>query len=259
MKAITGKPIKFVGVGEKLDRLDEFHPDRMASRILGMGDVVSLVERAGRELDQKQQQEFEEKIREAQFDLDDFLKQLQSLKRLGSLKDLLGHLPGMGGKVDQLDLQGNEMQVVECIIQSMTHQERQRPEIINTSRRQRIARGAGRELTEVNDLLKQFKQMRAIMSELKGGKGMFGKLKAMKGLKRQLGGDSVQDIVRDLGPGGAGPDGMPPGMPGGIPGMMPPGAPGAPGGRTRATAKSVKDLRKKRKDERKRRRKSRKR
>ncbi|MGB1071010.1 MAG: signal recognition particle protein, partial [Planctomycetota bacterium] len=159
VKAITGKPIKFVGVGEKLDRLDEFHPDRMASRILGMGDVVGLVDRAQQFIDEKEQAEMQEKLLEANFTLEDFLSQLRQIKKMGSIKDLLSHIPGIGGQVDQMDIKGDELVIVESIIQSMTTKERQRPEIINTSRRRRIAAGAGRPLEAVNDLLKQFKQM----------------------------------------------------------------------------------------------------
>ena len=259
VKAITGKPIKFVGVGEKLDRLDEFHPDRMASRILGMGDVVGLVDRAQQFIDEKEQAEMQEKLLEANFTLEDFLSQLRQIKKMGSLKDLLSHIPGIGGQVDQMDIKGDELVIVESIIQSMTTKERQRPEIINTSRRRRIAAGAGRPLEAVNDLLKQFKQMQGMMQGFKKQSGFFGKLKGMRDMKQ-----SMEDLQNaDAG-------GMPgmPGMPGGLPGMpgempqipglgAPPGGPGGPGKGKAGPSKD--ERRKKRKQERQRRKKSRRR
>ncbi|OUU21904.1 MAG: signal recognition particle protein [Planctomycetia bacterium TMED53] len=256
VKAITGKPVKFVGVGEKLDRLDEFHPDRMASRILGMGDVVGLVDRAQQVIDEKEQAEMQEKLLEANFTLQDFLSQLRQIKKMGSLKDLLAHIPGLGGQVDQMDIQGDELVIVESIIQSMTAKERQRPEIINTSRRRRIAAGAGRPLEAVNDLLKQFKQMQGMMQGFKKQSGLFGKLKGMRDMKQGM--DQMQD------PAGGGVPGMPglPGMPGGVPGEMPqiPGLGGGPGAPGKAKAgPSKEERRKKRKQERQRRKKSRRR
>ena len=259
VKAITGKPIKFVGVGEKLDRLDEFHPDRMASRILGMGDVVGLVDRAQQFIDEKEQAEMQEKLLEANFTLEDFLSQLRQIKKMGSIKDLLSHIPGIGGQVDQMDIKGDELVIVESIIQSMTTKERQRPEIINTSRRRRIAAGAGRPLEAVNDLLKQFKQMQGMMQGFKKQSGFFGKLKGMRDMKQ-----SMEDLQNaDAG-------GMPgmPGMPGGLPGMpgempqipglgAPPGGPGGPGKGKAGPSKD--ERRKKRKQERQRRKKSRRR
>ncbi|MFQ5653675.1 MAG: signal recognition particle protein [Planctomycetota bacterium] len=252
VKAITGKPIKFVGVGEKLDRLEEFHPDRMASRILGMGDVVGLVDRAQAELDQDEQQRMQEKILEATFNLEDFLGQLRQIKKLGSLRDLLGHLPGLGAQVDQLDLQGNEIEVVESIIQSMTRQERRRPEILNTSRRKRIAAGCGRALGDVNDLLKQFKVMKGMMDEMAGhGRGLLGKLKGARAVRRRMTGAPGHSHMQDWG-GSAG------GSPG-VPGLAAPGeAPGRDGAKKRAKP-SQKEIRKKRKQERQRRKKARRR
>ena len=259
VKAITGKPIKFVGVGEKLDRLDEFHPDRMASRILGMGDVVGLVDRAQQFIDEKEQAEMQEKLLEANFTLEDFLSQLRQIKKMGSLKDLLSHIPGIGGQVDQMDIQGDELVIVESIIQSMTAKERQRPEIINTSRRRRIAAGAGRPLEAVNDLLKQFKQMQGMMQGFKKQSGFFGKLKGMRDMKQGM--EQLQNAESG---------GMPgmPGMPGGLPGMpgempqipglgAPPGGPGGPGKGKAGPSKD--ERRKKRKQERQRRKKSRRR
>ena len=256
VKAITGKPIKFVGVGEKLDRLDEFHPDRMASRILGMGDVVGLVDRAQQFIDEKEQAEMQEKLLEANFTLEDFLSQLRQIKKMGSIKDLLSHIPGIGGQVDQMDIKGDELVIVESIIQSMTTKERQRPEIINTSRRRRIAAGAGRPLEAVNDLLKQFKQMQGMMQGFKKQSGFFGKLKGMRDMKQGM--EDLQNA--DAG-------GMP-GMPGGLPGMpgempqipglgAPPGGPGGPGKGKAGPSKD--ERRKKRKQERQRRKKSRRR
>jgi signal recognition particle subunit SRP54 len=245
VKAITGKPIKFVGVGEQLDRLDEFHPDRMASRILGMGDVVSLVDRAQQVIVEDEQAEMLEKMLAAKFDLEDFLSQLRQIKKMGSLKDLLGHLPGIGGRVDELDVKGDELQVVESVIQSMTAKERQRPEIINTSRRRRIAAGAGRKIEEVTGLLRQFKQMQGMMEQMKKHQGLFGKMKGMREMKDALAADGGQL------PGG----GLPPGM-------LPPAlggdssrGPGGPG--KKREGPSLDERRKKRKMERQRRKNSR--
>lgn len=260
VKAITGKPIKFVGVGEKLDRLDEFHPDRMATRILGMGDVVGLVDRAQQFIDEKEQAEMQEKLLEANFTLEDFLSQLRQIKKMGSLKDLLSHIPGLGGQVDQMDLKGDELVIVESIIQSMTAKERQRPEIINTSRRRRIATGAGRPLEAVNDLLKQFKQMQGMMQGFKKQSGFMGKLKGMRDMKQGL--DQLQNPAAG---GMPGLPGMPQGMPQGLPGEMPQipglgGAMGGPGGPGSPKSGPSKDeRRKKKKQERQRRKKSRRR
>ena len=253
VKAITGKPVKFIGVGEKLDRLDEFHPDRMASRILGMGDVVGLVDRAQQVIDEKDQAEMQEKLLGASFTLEDFLSQLRQIKKMGNLKDLLSHIPGIGGQVDQMDIKGDELVIVESIIQSMTTKERERPEIINTSRRRRIAAGAGRTLESVNDRWKQFKQMQGMMQQFKKQSGYFGKMKGMRDMKKSL--EGMED------PSGGGL----PGMPGMVPGEMPalPGLgnlPGGPGGPGKAKPGPSKDeRRKKRKQERQRRKKSRKR
>lgn len=245
VKAITGKPIKFVGVGEKLDRLDEFHPERMASRILGMGDVVSLVDRAQSVIDEKEQEEMQEKLLEARFDLEDFLSQLRQIKKMGGLKDLLSHLPGMGGRLDELDVQGDEIVIVESIIQSMTKQERQRPEILNTNRRRRIAAGSGRKVEDVTGLLRQFKQMQGMMEQMKKQQGFFGKMKGMKEMKEALSegdGQSAPSI---------------PGMPPGLPGMVPDGPPGPGGPGKKREGPSKDERRKKRKMERQRRKKSR--
>ena len=247
VKAITGKPIKFIGVGEKLDRLDEFHPERMASRILGMGDVVSLVDRAQSVIDEQEQAEMQEKLLDANFDLEDFLSQLRQIKKMGGLKDLLSHLPGIGGRLDELDVQGDELVVVESIIQSMTAQERQRPEILNTNRRRRIAGGSGRKVEDVTGLLRQFKQMQQMMQQMKKQQGFFGKLKGMREMKETLSGEGQT--------GATGVPGLPPGFPV-LPGA-PPAGPGGPG--KKQTGPSLDERRKKRKMERQRRKNSRRR
>lgn len=247
VKAITGKPIKFIGVGEKLDRLDEFHPERMASRILGMGDVVSLVDRAQSVIDEQEQAEMQEKLLDANFDLEDFLSQLRQIKKMGGLKDLLSHLPGIGGRLDELDVQGDELVIVESIIQSMTAQERQRPEILNTNRRRRIAGGSGRKVEDVTGLLRQFKQMQGMMEQMKKHQGFFGKVKGMREMKEALSGEGQAGAI--------GVPGLPPGLPG-LPGA-PPAGPGGPG--KKQTGPSLDERRKKRKMERQRRKNSRRR
>ena len=169
IKAVTGKPIKFVGIGEKLDRLEEFHAERMTSRILGMGDVVSFVEKAQENIDKQQAEEMQKKLLKGKFTLEDFYNQLQQLKKMGPLQDLLGMI-GMGGMQGVDEMSEKEMPRLEAAILSMTPEERRHPELIDGSRRQRIATGSGNEIQDVNALLKQFKQMRKMM------KG-FGKVK----------------------------------------------------------------------------------
>ncbi|GAB61025.1 signal recognition particle protein [Candidatus Jettenia caeni] len=168
IRAVTGKPIKFVGIGEKLDRLEEFHPDRMASRILGMGDVVSLVERAQQAIDMEEAQKLSRKIQDDTLSLDDFLMQLQQIRKMGPLKEVLGMIPGMGNKVDGLNIDEKQLQKVEAIIKSMTRSERSNPDIVNGSRRQRVATGSGTTIQDVNQLLKQFKSMKKLMKHFKG-------------------------------------------------------------------------------------------
>jgi len=163
IKAVTGKPIKFIGVGEKLDKLEKFHPDRMASRILGMGDIVSLVERAQEVVDQDKAARMQEKILSNALTLEDFLDQLREVRKLGSIKDVLGMIPGIGGKIREIDKAEDEFTRVEAIICSMTKDEKIHPEIIDGGRRQRIAKGSGTRITEVNQLLKEFKQMRKVL------------------------------------------------------------------------------------------------
>lgn len=177
---IVGKPIKFVGTGEKVDDLEPFYPDRIASRILGMGDIVSFVERIEREVDQKQAEELEQKIRKNQFTFDDFLDQINLVKKMGSLKDLIGMLPGMDKRIKDVNLDDKAFVRVESIIHSMTKQERNYPKIINGSRRQRIARGSGTSIQEVNRLIKQFEDIQKAMKSVAQGK----KSNVMQQLKR---------------------------------------------------------------------------
>ncbi len=168
IRAVTGKPIKFVGIGEKLDRLEEFHPDRMASRILGMGDVVSLVERAQQAINLEEAQKLSKKIQDDTLGLDDFLAQLQQIKKMGPLKEILGMIPGIGNKVDGMNVDEKQLQKVEAIIKSMTTEERLDPDIVNGSRRQRVANGSGTTIQDVNQLLKQFRSMKKLMKHFKG-------------------------------------------------------------------------------------------
>lgn len=182
IKAITGVPIKFIGTGEKPADFDTFHPDRLASRILGMGDVVSLVERAQETIDEKEAAKMAEKLRKADFNLEDFLAQMQQIKKLGSMESILGMMPGMNGVKLDGDAE-KSMGRTEAIIYSMTLQERRKPEILNGNRRLRIANGAGVKVVEVNQLLKQFQQMQKMMKMFKGGgaKKMMRQMEAMKG------------------------------------------------------------------------------
>lgn len=170
IKAITGKPIKFTGVGEKIGDIEPFYPDRIASRILGMGDVLSLIEKAQEAVTEEEAKELEKKFRENSFTFDDYLVQLESVKKMGNIKDLLGMIPGIGGKVKNLDIDENQMMVNKAIIQSMTPKERRNPEIIKASRRQRIANGSGTSIQQVNQLLKSFEQSKEMMKQLKSGK-----------------------------------------------------------------------------------------
>lgn len=167
IKAVTGKPIKFVGMGEKLDQLEEFHPDRMASRILGMGDVLSLIEKAQAQIDEAKAKEIEEKMRTMSFTFDDFLEQMGQVKQMGPLEDLLSMLPGANKLKGMKNIQIDDKQIVhmEAIIQSMTPEERQKPEIINASRKKRIAKGSGTTVAQVNRLLKQFNEMKKMMKQ----------------------------------------------------------------------------------------------
>lgn len=173
IKSITGKPIKFVGTGEKLDRLEEFHPERMASRILGMGDVVSFVERAQQAISLEEARDLEQKLMKDSFTFEDFLSQIQQVKKMGPLKELLGMIPGIGSKLQDVALDDGQIKRLEAIIRSMTVEERFRPDIIGGGRRQRIARGSGTNIQEVNLLLKQFKQMKKMFKQIGSGRGKF--------------------------------------------------------------------------------------
>lgn len=177
-RAVTGKPIKFVGMGEKLDELDYFYPDRMASRILGMGDVLSLIEKAEQSLDEKKAAELEKKLRKNKFDLNDLLDQLQQVRKMGSMKDLLSMLPGVGNKLRDIDIDERQFDCVQAIIRSMTPEERTKPEIINPSRKRRIAAGCGMQVEDVNKLLAQHRQMLKMFKQMnsKSARRRFGRM-----------------------------------------------------------------------------------
>ncbi len=179
IRSVVDKPIKFMSTGEKMEDLDVFHPDRMASRILGMGDVISLVERAQQAFDEDEARKLNKKMRENNFDLNDFLGQLEQIKKMGNLKDVMAMIPGMGSAIKDADISNDSFKPIESIIKSMTPKERTQPDIIDGSRRKRIATGAGRTIQEVNNLLKQFEQMKKMMKKFNkmspGGKArMFG-------------------------------------------------------------------------------------
>lgn len=166
IRKVVDKPIKFVSSGEKMDALDIFHPDRMANRILGMGDVVSLVEKAQNTFDEEEAKRIQKKIRKNQFGFDDFLSQLEQIKKMGNLKDLMGMIPGVGKAIKDIDIDDDSLKPIEAIIKSMTTKEREDPDILNGSRKQRIAKGSGTTIQEVNQLLKQFEQMRKMMKTM---------------------------------------------------------------------------------------------
>ncbi len=170
-RAVTGKPIKFVGTGEKLDNLDVFHPDRMASRILGMGDVLSLIEKAEQTLDMKKAEELEKKLMQNKFDLNDLLDQFRSLRKMGSIQDMLGMIPGLGSKAKNLDVDEKEFDRMQAIILSMTPKERAKPDIINASRKIRIAKGCGQSVEDVNGLLNRYRQMQKLFRQMNGKPG----------------------------------------------------------------------------------------
>ncbi|MGM0507777.1 MAG: signal recognition particle protein [Fusobacteriota bacterium] len=181
IKSVVGKPIKFIGTGEKLDDVELFHPDRLVSRILGMGDVVSLVEKAQETIDEDEAKEIEEKIRKETFDLEDFLKQLNQIKKMGPLTQIMKMIPG-ASQLGDLTPAKKEMGKIEAIIQSMTKEERQKPKVMNASRKKRVAKGSGTKVHDVNNLLKQFKQMKQMMKMFNGG-GMSGIKKGFPGMK----------------------------------------------------------------------------
>ena len=160
------KPIKFISTGEKMDDMDHFYPDRMAKRFLGLGDVLTLVERAQQNFDEKETQRINKKIKKNQFGFDDFLIQMEQIKKMGSLKDIVGMIPGMGSAIKDADIDNNSLKPVEAIIKSMTPKERSNPELLNGSRKIRISKGSGTTVTEVNQLIKQFNQMRKMMKNM---------------------------------------------------------------------------------------------
>ena len=183
-RTVVDKPIKFVGTGEKMEALDVFHPERMADRILGMGDIVSLVERAQEQYDEKEAQRLQRRIQKNQFDFNDFLAQIQQIKKMGNLKDLASMIPGVGKALKDVDIDDDAFKGIEAIILSMTPKERQRPEILNQSRKMRIAKGSGTSIQEVNRLVKQFDQTRKMMKMMTGSKmkAMMGKMPQMPGM-----------------------------------------------------------------------------
>ncbi|MBQ3006458.1 MAG: signal recognition particle protein [Clostridia bacterium] len=170
-RAVTGKPIKFVGMGEKLDNLDVFHPDRMASRILGMGDVLSLIEKAEMAIDEKKAEELEKKLLQNKFDFNDLLDQFEQIRKMGSLQDILAMIPGIGNKAKDIEVDERKFDRMKAIIYSMTEKERQNPDIINPSRKKRIAAGCGQSIEEVNRLIAQFRQMQKMFKQMGGKKG----------------------------------------------------------------------------------------
>ena len=189
IRTVVTKPIKFVGTGEKMEALDVFHPARMADRILGMGDIVSLVERAQEQFDEEEAKKLQKKIQKNKFDFNDFLGQIEQIKKMGNLKELASMIPGVGKAIKDVDIDDNAFKGIEAIIKSMTPKERTNPEILNQSRRQRIAKGSGTNLQEVNRLIKQFDQTRKMMKMVTGSQmarmaGMMGKMKGMPGMPK---------------------------------------------------------------------------
>jgi len=182
IKSVVNKPIKFIGTGEKMEAIDVFHPSRMADRILGMGDVVSLVERAQEQFDEVEARKLQKKIAKNQFGFDDFLKQIQQVKKMGNMKDLVGMIPGAGKAMKNVDIDDDAFKGIEAIIYSMTPQERSKPSIINASRKKRIGKGSGTSVQEVNQLMKQFDQMSKMMKMMQGGGGRK-MMQAMKGMR----------------------------------------------------------------------------
>lgn len=182
IKSVVKKPIKFIGTGEKMEAIDVFHPSRMADRILGMGDVVSLVERAQEQFDEEEARKLQKKIAKNQFGFDDFLTQIQQIKKMGNMKDLMGMIPGAGKMMKDIDIDDDAFKGIEAIIHSMTPLERTSPSVINASRKKRIGKGSGTSVQEVNQLLKQFDQMSKMMKMMQGGKGK-AMMQAMKNMK----------------------------------------------------------------------------
>ena len=206
-KSVTGQPIKFIGLGEKLEAFEYFHPERIASRILGMGDILTLIEKAHESVELEKVKEMEQKLRKMEFTLEDFAEQIKQVKKIGSLDQILGMIPGLGNKLssDQISMGEDQIKVVAAIISSMTKAERRNPAIINSSRKNRIAKGSATSVQEINLLLKQFEQMKKML-KMFSGEGMFDGQLSKK--KRK----AMQSLLSK------GIDGMPPGM-GGMPGM----------------------------------------
>ena len=184
IKSVVNKPIKFIGTGEKMEAIDVFHPDRMADRILGMGDVVSLVERAQEQFDEEQAKKLQKKIQKNQFNFNDFYDQLQQIKKMGNVKDLMGMIPGMSKALKGVEIEDDAFKNVEAIIQSMTPAEKEKPELLNGSRRKRIARGSGTSVQDVNKLIKQFEDMRKMMKMMGNKRNMMNMMRQMKGATR---------------------------------------------------------------------------
>ena len=182
IKSVVDKPIKFIGTGEKMEAIDVFHPDRMADRILGMGDVVSLVERAQEQFDEEEARKLQKKIAKNQFGFDDFLTQIQQIKKMGNMKDLVGMIPGAGKAMKDVDIDDDAFKGIEAIIHSMTPLERTTPSTINSSRKKRIAKGSGSTVQDVNQLMKQFTQMSKMMKMMQGGGGRK-MMQMMQGMK----------------------------------------------------------------------------
>lgn len=189
IRSVVEKPIKFISTGEKMEALDLFYPERMADRILGMGDVVSLVERAQEQFDEEEAKKLHKKIAKNEFGFDDFLKQIHQIKKMGNMKDLLGMIPGIGKAVKDIDINDNAFKHIEAIIYSMTPEERRRPSIINTQRKQRIARGSGRKIEDINQLMKQFEQMGKMMKLMQGSQG-----KQMMQMMSKMGGGGLPGL-----------------------------------------------------------------
>lgn len=183
IRTVVTKPIKFVGTGEKMEAIDVFHPSRMADRILGMGDIVSLVERAQEQFDEEEAKRLQKKIQKNKFDFNDFLNQIEQIKKMGNIKDLAAMIPGVGKAIKDVDIDNDSFKGIEAIIKSMTPKERTNPEILNSSRRQRIAKGSGTDIQEVNRLIKQFDQTRKMMKMVTGNR-MAGMMSRMKGMPK---------------------------------------------------------------------------
>jgi signal recognition particle subunit SRP54 len=181
IKAVVDKPIKFIGTGEKMEALDVFYPDRMADRILGMGDVISLVERAQEQFNEEEARKLSKKIAQDNFGFDDFLEQIQQIKKMGNMKDLMGMIPGVGKMMKDIDIEDDAFRHIEAIIKSMTPQERRNPDLINGSRKKRISTGSGQDIVAINRLMKQFEDMRKMMKMMQNPSGKRGLMNMMKG------------------------------------------------------------------------------